>query len=259
MPARMITTTEHRRCANHGCTAVCRVLAESHAPARVDGVAVTGRASTWGLRGFAVLGAAVLVASSCGTSDNHNSGSPSSTRASPAQVRDAVAGVAYEIPQGWSERPRDDLIDFFTSLEASASDEAAENDGEEAALVGAGLFKSTFYDPGRQGLRQAAVSAAQGFAEFFIPESSHDPTREDHTTRVDGHAAWRADYSVVPDDSSELPTTVTLIAVDAPTPFYLVAVRTGSSKALVAAVEGIFSSARLIAVAPPASSSSTAS
>ena len=104
------------------------------------------------------------------------------------------------------------------------------------------------HDPGREGLRQAAIATSQSFAEFFIPSSEHDPVRSDQATTVDGVEAWRAYYSVTPDDPEALPASVSLIAIRASTPFYLVAIRSGDDAGLNGTVESVLASARIIPV-----------
>ncbi len=168
-------------------------------------------------------------------------GCTSGGSSSRAEVRDDVAGVAYEIPSGWKEQARDDLVSIFTSAVSSP-----DSGDQPSAIVGAGVFRSTFYDPAKGGLRGAAVDAVRGFAEFLIPESEHEPVRSDRAMTIGDRDAWRAEYRVQPDDSDDTPSTVTVIAVSAPRPFYLVAVRYRADAALDRTTDLVLSGARFI-------------
>lgn len=201
------------------------------------------------MRRWAALAAAAMAlttANGCGAQGNDPpAAGPSDTTAVVAppgkQVRDERAGVAYPIPDAWEEQAPDDLVGFFTSAVAY---EGKPTDGKAApaALVGAGLFENTSYDP-RAGLREAAVRAAQGFAEFLIPASRHEPARSDRSTQLGGHDAWRADYSVDGEVPDQQRSTVTVIAVGAPQPFFLVALVGDADAEIQRAVDAILSGA----------------
>jgi hypothetical protein len=110
------------------------------------------------------------------------------------RVVDAKAGLSYSLPSGWEERPREDLLDFFTSLSGIETD--ADGNGAFLALGPLeGLFAEDEPD-----LAAQAEGLAIDFAEFFVPFPGEREKTEDEALEVDGHDAHRVGLKVVPDD-----------------------------------------------------------
>lgn len=162
---------------------------------------------------------------------------------------DERAGVSYVIPSGWSGPETEGLVGFFTSTATPR----AQGSGP-TALIAAGLFASTFYDPSREGLREAAMATARGMAEFFFPTQGEVAVLADAPHSVGEHDGRRVRLRITFEDDAVPPATVQLVAVAASPPAYLVGVVTADDHALQAAVARSLDSVRCCGAARTRSS-----
>src|SRR5687767_3027194 len=90
------------------------------------------------------------------------------------RIVDAEAGLSYELPRGWEERPKEDLLEYFTSASGIETD-ADSNGGLLALGPVQGLFAESEPD-----LAATAEGLAIDFAEFFVPfEGERDKTADE--------------------------------------------------------------------------------
>jgi hypothetical protein len=128
--------------------------------------------------------ALILLTTACGT--GLGSGG--------TRVVDTDAGLSYSLPSGWDERPREDLLDFFTSLSGIETD--ADSNGALLALGSLqGLFAEDEPDMGAQAERLAI-----DFAEFFVPYPGEREKTGDEAVEIDGHSGHRVALEIVPDE-----------------------------------------------------------
>ena len=188
----------------------------------------------------------ILVLAACGDDDDggaarDTAGSTTTVEVDdPASFADPASKLSYTIPDGWFGPATEDLVAFFTST-ISSNEPNADTGDEPAAIAGAGLFDTTFFDPS-VGLQEAATGAAFGFAEFFVPYPGQREVEIDEATEVSGREAWHLRFRVVPDDPDNPAALVAMIAVELPEPAYVVAVVIGDDPTLEADVEAVIAS-----------------
>jgi hypothetical protein len=167
-------------------------------------------------------------------------------RASGSSLVSVLSPASPAVATGQRTR----LISFFTSTIATeeTSDTTADSPDQKkpGGIAGTGLFKTTFHDPTRQGLRTAALGAGAGFAEFFIPYAGQRATLIDQAVRVSGHSAWHVRYHITPDDPTDRPAAVEIVAVDLPQPAYLVAIADGDDPGLQKDVDDVIASLQVV-------------
>ena len=152
---------------------------------------------------------------------------------------DPIAKLEYAIPDGWTGPETEGLLEFFTSV--VTSDESSEE--EPAAIAGAGLFESTFFDPAG-GLEDATAGAVAGFAEFFVPEPGAREVEVNEAVEVSGNEGWHVRFRIVPDDPEAPVAIVEMVGVDLSAPAYVVAIAIGEDPDLEADIGAVIASVR---------------
>lgn len=136
--------------------------------------------------GFCLM-AALLVG--CGPGDGTGGGGAG------RRVVDSDAGLSYELPRGWDERPNADLLEFFTS---SSAFETAGSDGN-GAILALGRVEGLFAEDAPD-LATTAEGLAIDFAEFFVPFEGEREKTADEAVEVDGRDAHRVQFEITPQD-----------------------------------------------------------
>jgi hypothetical protein len=124
---------------------------------------------------------------------------------SGTRVTDDRAGLSYELPSGWEEKPRGDLIEFFTSSSG------LETENSNGAILGLGPVAGLFAEEAPD-LGSMADSVSIGFAEFFVPFEGERDKVTDEAMRVGDRDAHRVGYRITPDIEPE--AVVEAVVVD---------------------------------------------
>lgn len=122
------------------------------------------------------------------------------------RVVDSQAKLSYNLPSGWEEKPREDLLEFFTSVSGIETDDRS-NGGLLAVGPMEGLFEEDASD-----LATSAQTLAISFAEFFVPFSGERDVTTDEAVEVSGFDAHRVKLEITPD--TEPPATVEAVVVE---------------------------------------------
>lgn len=135
------------------------------------------------LCGVLLAGCGLLLLMACGGSEG-------------PRVVDERAGLSYVLPSGWQERPREDLLEFFTSV---SSREISENNG---ALIALGQTEGLFAEDAPD-LATMAEALAIDFAEFFVPFAGERDKTADESLEIGGNDAHRVRFLITPDEEQE--------------------------------------------------------
>jgi hypothetical protein len=132
-------------------------------------------------------------------------GRPSAAGPVGPEVRDALTGVTYRLPVGWTPV---DSEEFLFSIGSGAQ--------HEGALIAVGVADESvgIAVPSGSGPQRAAEGLASSFGEFFVPTSGQRQNRVSGPATVDGRTAWKAGYVVVPDGSTADRADVSVTVVE---------------------------------------------
>lgn len=125
---------------------------------------------------------------------------------STARVIDSKAGLSYDLPSGWAEKPSEDLLDFFTSASGIRTDSNG-----NGAILSLGSMEGLFAGEEPE-LAQMAEGLAADFSEFFVPFEGRYNKAEDKAIKVGNRDAHRVVLEIDPDETQA--ATVEAVVVD---------------------------------------------
>lgn len=121
------------------------------------------------------------------------------------RIVDSKAGLSYELPSGWEEKPSEDLLEYFSS--ASGIETGSDGNG---AILSLGPVEGLFAEEAPD-LATMAEGLATDFAEFFIPFEGGRNKAADEALKVGGRDAHRVKLEITPDEAP--PATVEAVVV----------------------------------------------
>lgn len=139
-------------------------------------------------------------------------------------VVDSRTGLSYRLPEGWNEKPKQDLIEFFSS--AAGSGQPGDRYG---GIMGTGPLAGLFA-AGEQGLKAQAQSAAIGFAEFFVPYEGSRRFVTGKAVKVGGRNAYRVRLMVKPDSEKDAVVEVVVVNLEGKDAFAMGVVQPASDR-----------------------------
>jgi hypothetical protein len=127
-----------------------------------------------------------VLAAGCGADSSGGTG---------RRIVDSEAGLSYELPRGWDEKPKADLLEFFTSASGIETD----SDGN-GAILSLGTMEGLFAEEAPD-LATMAEGLAIDFAEFFVPFEGERDKTADEAVEVGGRDAHRVALEITPEEA----------------------------------------------------------
>lgn len=144
----------------------------------------------------------LLIAGGCGAGNGAGGGGTG------RRIVDSEVGLTYELPRGWEEKPREDLLEYFTS--ASGIETDADSNG---ALLALGPVEGLFAE-GEPDLAATAEGLAIDFAEFFVPFEGERDKTADEALKVGGQDAHRVEFEIKPENAPAAVVQTVVVDLD---------------------------------------------